>query len=275
MASFCVTPDGRDGGIWQSGRGPALVDSIGPIYFEVGNGDWDGDATSARRFSVASSGQEARVGRLLHAARLRSAQRSRCRHRLHRPAAGSRHEPLIAGSKKGIFYVLDGHNLGRMTPNDHGLIQLLATTGGRALPGPAFWVSPSGPTMYQWSESDFVRAFRIKDGMIDGESVAKGSVASKGSPGGSISISADASKPGTGIVWGTITNGTSADHGNTGGAIYAYNAETLELLWSSQQNTKRDRLGTLMKFAVPIVVNGRVYIPTYDNTVAVYGLLGR
>ncbi len=129
--------------------------------------------------------------------------------------------------------------------------------------------------MYQWSESDFVRAFRIKDGMIDGESVAKGSVASKGSPGGSISISADASKPGTGIVWGTITNGTSADHGNTGGAIYAYNAETLELLWSSQQNTKRDRLGTLMKFAVPIVVNGRVYIPTYDNTVAVYGLLGR
>ena len=51
--------------------------------------------------------------------------------------------------------------------------------------------------------------------------------ASKGSPGGSISISADGSKPGMGIVWGTITNGASADHGNTGGAIYAYNAETL------------------------------------------------
>ena len=76
-----------------------------------------------------------------------------------------------------------------------------------------------------------------------------------------------------GIVWGTITNGASADHGNTGGAIYAYNAETLELLWSSQQNVKRDRLGTLMKFVVPIVANGKVYIPTYDNAVNVYGLL--
>src|SRR5439155_12432239 len=40
-AAFCVTPDGRDGGIWQSGRGPA-VDPDGNIYFEVGNGDWDG-----------------------------------------------------------------------------------------------------------------------------------------------------------------------------------------------------------------------------------------
>ncbi len=34
---------------------------------------------------------------------------------------------LIAGSKKGIFYVLDGHNLGHMAPDDHGLIQLLAS----------------------------------------------------------------------------------------------------------------------------------------------------
>lgn len=117
-------------------------------------------------------------------------------------------------------------------------------------------------TMYQWSESDFVCAFRLKDGVIDDESVANGSVPSKGSPGGSISISADGSKPAVGVVWGTITDGASADHGNTGGAIYAYNAETLELLSSSHQNVKRDRLGTLMKFVVPIVAKGEVYIPT-------------
>ncbi len=271
--AFCVTTAGSEGGIWQSGRPPA-VGADGSIYFEVGNGDWDGQrdfGTSILRFAIGAKGlaledyftphDYAAINE--HDADIGSTG----------PILIPGTNRLIAGSKKGIFYVLDGHNLGHMTPDDHGLIQMLPTTGGRVLPGPAFWEGPAGPTMYQWSESDFVRAFHLKDGVIDGQSFAKGSTPSKGSPGGSISISADAAKPGSGIVWGTITNGTSADHGNTAGVLYAFNAETLDLLWSSQQNVKRDRLGTLMKFVSPIVVNGKVYIPNYDNAVNVYGLL--
>jgi hypothetical protein len=273
--AFCVTPDGREGGIWQSGRGPA-VGADGSIYFEVGNGDWDGVrnfGTSVLRFTVGSGGLALRDFFTPHdyaSLNERDADIGSTG-----PMLIPGTNRIVAGSKKGLFYVLDGLNLGRMTADNHGLTQLLVTTGGRVLPGPAYWEGPAGPTMYQWSESDFPRAFRIRGGVIDGEAAAKGSVASKGSPGGSISISADGAKPGTGILWGTITNGVSADHGNTGGAIYAFNAETLELLWSSQQNVKRDRLGTLMKFVVPIVVNGKVYIPTYDNAVHVYGLLGK
>ena len=52
----------------------------------------------------------------------------------------------------------------------------------------------------------------------------------------------------------------------------AYDAETLEELWNSEQQAKRDRLGTLVKFTPPTVVNGRVYVPNYDNAVNVYGL---
>jgi outer membrane protein assembly factor BamB len=55
--------------------------------------------------------------------------------------------------------------------------------------------------------------------------------------------------------------------------LYAVNAETLEGLWNTQQNAKRDRLGTLVKFTPPVVAAGKVYIPNYDNAVNVYGLL--
>ena len=43
--------------------------------------------------------------------------------------------------------------------------------------------------------------------------------------------------------------------------------------WNSETRAKRDRLGTLMKFVTPVVVNGKVYVPNHDNAVNVYGVL--
>ena len=102
-------------------------------------------------------------------------------------------------------------------------------------------------TMYQWSESDFVCAFRLKDGVIDDESVANGSVPSKGSPGGSISISADGSKPAVGIVWGTIPDGASVDQAISSAQSMPKRGNTRAAL-ELAQNVKRDPSGTLMKF---------------------------
>jgi outer membrane protein assembly factor BamB len=78
-----------------------------------------------------------------------------------------------------------------------------------------------------------------------------------------------------GIVWATNTNNKSADHGNAPGVLRAFDAETLTELWNSEQNPRRDRLGTLVKFVPPVVANGKVYVPNYDNAVNVYGILGR
>lgn len=273
LGTFCITPDGEAGGIWQSGRGPA-IGADGSIYFEVGNGDWNGIrnfGTSVLRMSVSKTGlslDDFFTPRDFEALNKRDADLGSTGPLL---IPGSNR--IVAGSKNGTFFVLDGHQLGHMTADNKGAIQTVETKGGRMLAGPAYWEGPNGSAIYQWSESDFLKAYHFKDGMIDAAFFAKGATASHGSPGGSISISADGSKAGTGIVWGTITTGGSADHGNAAGVLYAFDAETLETLWSTEKNVKRDRLGTLSKFAPPVVVGGKVYIPNQDDAVNVYGLL--
>jgi uncharacterized protein (TIGR03437 family) len=44
-------------------------------------------------------------------------------------------------------------------------------------------------------------------------------------------------------------------------------------LWNSDLNSSRDQPGWLAKFVGPTVANGRVYVPTLSNAVAVYGPL--
>jgi len=273
LGAFCVTPDGVEGGIWQSGRGPALG-ADGSIYFEVGNGDWDGVrnfGTSLLRMSVGPNGLK--LDDFFTPADYEILNKRDADLGSTGPLLIPGSNLIVAGSKNGTFFVLDTRNLGHMTADNKGALQIIETKGGRMLPGPAYWEGPGGATLYQWSESDFLKAYHFKDGLIDPAFFAKGAVGSHGSPGGTIGISADGSKPGTGIVWGTITSGGSADHGNTAGVLYAFSAETLEGLWNSQQNVQRDRLGTLSKFAPAVVAAGRVYAPNQDNAVNVYGLL--
>jgi hypothetical protein len=271
-AVFCVTPDGAMGGIWQSGRGPA-VDAAGNIYFETGNGAFDGKrnfGTSLIKLSLGKSGFSVDDYFTPHdyeALNDRDADLGSTG-----PLLIPGTSLLLCGNKKGILYLIDSRNLGRLTPDDKGILQSVEVKGGRDLAGPAFWDGPSGPAIYLWTEADVLKAFRFDGKRLDATPFAKGDVPSKGSPGGALTVSSDGKKPGTGIVWAMLTNGRSADHGNAPGILYAYDAEALHPLWNSEQKPKRDRLGTLVKFVPPLVVAGKVYAVNYDNAVNVYGI---
>lgn len=273
-AAWCDTPDGADGGIWQSGRGPA-IDSAGNIYFETGNGDWDGRrnfGTSLVKLRLA--GNTLVVNDYFTPSDFHKLND----HDADLGSTGPMLVPgtslLIAGSKNGIVYVFDTAKLGHMTATAEGVLETIPLNGGRILAGPALWDGPAGRTMYLWCEADFLKGFRISGRHLESTPFARGKIPNRGSPGGTLTVSSNGKQPGTGVVWATHTKNQSADAGNAPGVLRAFNAETLQELWNTEQRPARDRLGTLMKFVPPLVVGGKVYVPNYDNAVNVYGLLG-
>lgn len=266
-AVFCVTPSGMAGGIWQSGRAPA-VDAEGNIYYETGNGDFDGTnnfgesllklRVEGSRFVVADFYTPADYTKLNE-----------------RDADFGSTGPLlipgtnivVCGDKHGVLTLLNTRDLGQLHHNLQ--VQKLPVNGGRVLSGPVWW----NHTLYLWGEADVLKAFHYNGARFDATPAAKGDRASHGSPGAALTVSADGTKPGSAIAWGMLGIDRSADHGNVPGVLYAYDAVTLKPLWNSEQNRARDKVGTLVKFVPPTVVNGKVYAVSYDNRVNVYGLL--
>lgn len=271
-AVFCVTPSGKEGGIWQSGRG-AAVDANGDIFFETGNGDWDGKSDFGESLlKLRVRGGQFEVVDYYTPADYAALNKRDADFGSSGPFIIPGMNIVICGDKHGVLTLLNSTSLGKLGPTEHQLLQAVPVNGGRVLNGPAWWAGPHGALLYLWGEADVLKAFSFRDGLLSSQPVARGKTGSHGSPGGALSVSADGSKAGTGIVWSMLTVDKSADHGNAPGVLRAFDAETLEELWNSEENAARDRLGTLVKFVPPTVVGGKVYAVSYDNAVAVYGL---
>ena len=138
--------------------------------------------------------------------------------------------------------------------------------------GPVAWNAPGeGPLRYAWSANDVLKAYRVSAGRAIAPALLQGGVLSSRDSGGALSLSANGVITGTGIVWAATP--MAHRHGEGASVLRAFDAETLRELWTSEENATRDRVGRLPRSVRPVIANGRVYIPTLDGSVAVYGLL--
>ncbi|HEY2978588.1 MAG TPA: IPT/TIG domain-containing protein, partial [Burkholderiaceae bacterium] len=281
--AFNVTPGGTQGGIWQSGQPPA-VDSTGDLYLMTGNG----------AFTVPGGGQDVSQSFV----KLRTADLAlldwfaQCDVDVWNSAnedlnsSGVLFLPnttrIIGGGKQGRFFLLDSQNLGKVQQyrqNDCTNPQIpqsfQATTAGHIHGSPVYYVSPTrGALIYVWAEADVMKAYAFNGSAFATTPAMQSTVtAAPGMPGGFLSVSANGTQAGTGIVWATMPFNQDAVGNIVQGVLRAFDASNLGVeLWNSRLNPIRDDIGNFAKFVPLTIANGKVYAATFSNQLVVYGL---
>jgi len=170
----------------------------------------------------------------------------------------------VAAGKDGNIFLLNRDNMGKYNPGgSNQVVQELGNTIGGIWGIPAYFHGQ----VYFGGAYDSLKAFTLTNGLF-GTSPSSQSAANFGYPGPTPSVSSAGAS--NGIVWAVDISAW----GSGGPAVlHAYNAASLaQELYNSGQNAARDQLGPAVKFTVPTIANGKVYVGT-GNSLAVFGLL--
>jgi len=165
---------------------------------------------------------------------------------------------LVAGGKQGFVYVLNRDNLGMYAPNDSQVLQEFPLIPGALtsvkkdvlFSSPAYWNN----TVYFEPDGSPILAYPVSDGLLGTPLGTAQSYTGAHSP----SISANGNT--NGVLWAI-----------TGTNLAAFNATSMQLLYTSNQNKARDAMPAVAHFVNQIVANGKVYVAT-QTTLTVYGL---
>ena len=257
---FNDNPNSAFGGIWMAGGAPA-ADSSNNLYVITGNGNYDGNTEFGDSFLKLSSGLS------LSSSFTPTNESSLNGSDADLGAGGAailvdqNSSPVphlvIGGGKEGKLYLLNRDSLGGKNSGDSGAVQTFSVGNG-IFATPAFWQN----TLYLGPISSGVKAysFDVSSGKFS-TSPSSTSPGSFGFPGSTPSISAQGSS--NGIVWAIQRNGSAV--------LHAYDATDLSNeLWNSSNNSA-DQAGGAVKFTVPTIANGKVYVGT-SSEISVYGL---
>jgi len=266
-AVFNSTPNVGGGGIWMGGGAPA-VDASNRLYFLTGNGGFDANSATAPNDDYGDSLLQADTSLNITSYftpsdELADDQNDRdfgsggAAVLADLPAGNTVTHALVCGGKDGTLYVLNRDLLGGF--GDSAAVQTLALGHG-LFSTSAIWnnslfaAGSGGPlTSYQLNTS----TVQFTPGTSSSHMY--------GFPGSTPSVSAAGTQ--NGVVWALDTHSYCTRQSAACGpaVLHAYDATNLSTeLWNSSLNAA-DAAGNAVKFTVPTVANGRVYVGTRGN----------
>jgi hypothetical protein len=275
--AFNTTPNGNEGGVWQGGDGPT-ADANGNLFVVTSNGTFDastggvdyGDSVlkltpNNGALSVADSFtpfNQASLSSLNWDLGAGGAM-------LLPDQPGAFPHVMVAGGKGSTVYELNRDFLGGFSASANQNLLTIPAVLGDVLEGSgnrggsAYWQGQ----VYFVPSAGFPMQFSLQGGLISTLPIVK-SNKKFGYPGGAPVISANGNT--NGILWAMQVD----RFGNSQPAVLrAFDASNVSRqLYTSSDDATRDTAGPAVKFTVPTVANGKVYVPT-QTELDVYGLL--
>src|SRR5215469_971335 len=277
---YNTTPNGEEAGIWESGCGPG-VDTNGDLIAITGNGDFD---TIAPRTNYGDSFIRLTPGGgtlsvssfftplnelLLQDDDLDMGSGGNL---LLPDQPGPNPHLMVGVGKVGVVYLVNRDSMGGFNANMDQMVQELNGQISGMFSTPAYWqgnVPGVGlqSMIYTIAVGEEPRAWAISNGLIQTPAASTAIVSYIfGYPGASPVISANGRNGG--IMWAINSDGWQTARP---AVLFAFDATNLKNFLYASNLFTADNPGPAVKFTIPTVANGSVYVGT-QTQLAVFGL---
>ena len=280
VMAYCDSPNGSQGGIWQSGIGLAS-DISGNVYFMTGNGSFDAN-TGGREYGDSfvklSPGGSVVDYFTPHDQDVMAGNNwdlSSSGVMLLPDQPGAVPHLLVGAGKTGTVYLVNRDSMGFYNANnDNQIVQSLVNAFPNGTPEPGNYSAPVyfNGSVYFSPINDMIQAFHLNNGLLTTSPTSR-SPEIYPYPGGWMALSANGIS--NGILWAIQRNdSTTMDPGNSApGVLRAYLASDLNTeIYNTSQAGSRDTLDYAAKYTAPLVANGKVFILT-NSRLMILGLL--
>ena len=270
VAVFNASPRTGLSGIWQGDAGPA-ADQRGDVYVVTANGVFDAASggpdygDSILKLSLAHGSLTVKDYFTPYDQAHLNATDSDLGSGgpiLVPQQPGSHKLLVIAGGKGGVLYVLDPDHMGKFHPHDNSGVLSEARVAGQIFGAPAYW----NGHVYVQPDDDVATDFALHHDELIPMAHSSNEYARAGA---TPAISANGDKDA--ILW--IVSSREPGPGAEIAVLHAVDGTNIaNELYSSSDYPQRDRAGNSLRFVIPTIANGRVYVGS-ERQVDAYGLL--